>query len=91
MEPLPVELEAELKKLIVETLRLEDVTPADIGDEMPLFAPRPPGLGLDSLSALELLTAVEYRFGVRFDNDGTAKHHFESVSTLARFVRQARA
>ena len=81
-------LKQQIKELIVSCLRLEGVTPEQIGDEQPLFAPDSP-LGLDSLSALELLSAIEYTFKVRFDNDGSAKQHFESVSTLAAFVKSA--
>lgn len=79
------ELRTELKSLIVETLRLDDVKPENIKDEEPLFSPTE-GLGLDSLSALELLSAIEFKFNVRFDSDGSAKQHFKSVSTLAAFL-----
>ncbi len=84
------ELKTDIKKLIVETLRLEDVKPEDIKDADPLFS-REVGLGLDSLNALELLTAIEYKFGVRFASDGTAKQHFQSVESLAAFVKSAKA
>ncbi len=82
-------LKTELKNLIVETLRLEDVKAEDIKDAEPLFS-RDVGLGLDSLNALELLTAIEYKFGVRFASDGTAKQHFQSVESLAAFVQSAK-
>lgn len=80
------ELKTSLKALIVETLRLDDVKPEAIKDEEPLFSPTE-GLGLDSLSALELLSAIEYKYGVRFEGDGSAKQHFRSVATLAAFLR----
>jgi len=48
-------LRAELKQLLVTTLRLEQVKPEDIGDDDPLFSPDN-SLHLDSLSALELLS-----------------------------------
>ena len=44
-------LEAELKQLIIDTLELEGLSPADIASEAPLFGQ---GLGLDSIDALEL-------------------------------------
>ncbi len=84
------ELKSELKKLIVDTLRLESVQPEQIGDAEPLFS-QDQGLGLDSLSALELLSAIEFQYKVRFEGDGTAKHHFQSVDSLAAFVESARA
>jgi acyl carrier protein len=79
------QLRTELKQLIVETLRLEDVKPESIKDDEPLFSPTE-GLGLDSLSALELLSAMEYKFNVRFESDGSAKQHFKSVTTLAAYL-----
>lgn len=80
------ELRGSLKQLIVETLRLEDVKPENIKDDEPLFSPTE-GLGLDSLSALELLSAIEYKYGVRFEGDGSAKQHFRSVASLAAFLQ----
>src|ERR1700687_4354128 len=82
-------LRAELKDLLVTTLRLEQVKPESIGDEDPLFSPDN-SFNLDSLSALELLSAIEYRYDVRFGSDGSAKEHFRSIATLAAFVRSAR-
>lgn len=79
------ELRTSLKSLIVETLRLEDVKPDTIKDEEPLFSPTE-GLGLDSLSALEILSAIEFKYGVRFESDGSAKQHFKSVATLAAYL-----
>lgn len=82
-------LRQQLKELLVTTLRLEGVQPADIGDATPLFA-ADNSLGLDSLCALELLSAVEFTFNVRFPNDGTARQHFESIATLAAFITSAK-
>jgi len=82
-------LREEIKNLIVTTLRLENVNPRDIGDTELLFSPDA-RLALDSLAALEVLAAVEFTFKVRFPDDGSAREHFESVSTLAAFVASAR-
>ena len=79
------ELKTSLKALIVESLRLEEVKPDAIKDDEPLFSPTE-GLGLDSLSALELLSAIEYKYNVRFEGDGSAKQHFRSVATLAAYL-----
>jgi acyl carrier protein len=79
------ELKTSLKELIVESLRLEEVKAQDIKDDEPLFSPTE-GLGLDSLSALELLSAIEYKYNIRFEGDGSAKEHFRSVATLAAYI-----
>ena len=39
----------EIKQMIIDVLQLEDVTPADIDADAPLFVD---GLGLDSIDAL---------------------------------------
>ena len=42
----------QIKALIIDSLNLEDLTPADIDNDAPLFGDD--GLGLDSVDALEL-------------------------------------
>lgn len=82
-------LHLEIKKLIVETLALEDVAPEDIETEAPLFVE---GLGLDSIDALELALALEERFGVQIGEDPDENRAlFASVASLAGFVSRSRA
>jgi acyl carrier protein len=79
-------LEQELKVLIVESLMLEDVKPAEIESSAPLFVE---GLGLDSIDALELAMAIEKRFGVKFQADDERNRAiFSSVQSLAQYVAQ---
>jgi acyl carrier protein len=81
-------LHAELKKLIVETLALEDTTPDEIETDAPLFGE---GLGLDSIDALEIAMVLEERYGVTLDDDPEANQRvFESVRSLAAFVAESR-
>ena len=78
-------LEAEIKKLIVEALALEDVAPEDIDTEAALFVE---GLGLDSIDALELAMVLEERYGVHIEDDPEQNAQiFASVRSLAEFVR----
>jgi acyl carrier protein len=82
-------LEERLKKMIVETLALEDVEPESIETEAPLFGE---GLGLDSIDALELAVAIHTEFGVRTqENDPRNREYFHSVKSLAEFIRTAQA
>jgi len=77
-------LESELKRLIVEALVLEDISPEEIESEAPLFVE---GLGLDSIDALELAMALEERFGVKIEDDPDENRRiFASVRSLAEFV-----
>ena len=82
-------LETELRALIIEALALEDVTPADLPREEPLFGD---GLGLDSLDALEIALALEEKYGISVDEDDEAtKRRFATIASLAEFVAEARA
>lgn len=82
------ELEAELKRLIIEVLALEDVQPEDIGAEDQLFVN---SLGLDSIDALELSMAIEARYGIMFQGDPDQNEAiFRSVRTLAAFIAENR-
>ena len=78
------DLEAELKRLIVDSLLLEDVTVDQIDRDMPLFGK---GLGLDSIDALELGMAIHRKYGIEIKTDDERNRHvFQSVSSLAEFV-----
>ena len=77
-------LEVELKELIVQTLRLEDVQPADINAQDALFYD---GLGLDSLDALELGVAISKKYGIKLANDPEENRKvFASVNAMAQFI-----
>jgi len=75
----------ELKQLIITSLDLEDVTPADIDATKPLFGD---GLGLDSIDALELGVAIQKKYQVKLDaNSAETRQHFYSVENLAKFIQ----
>jgi acyl carrier protein len=74
-----------LKHLIVETLRLDDVTPESIADNAPLIGS---GLALDSIDALELVVRIEKEFGIKISSSEESKQALASVESLAAFVRQ---
>ncbi len=83
-------LHQELKLFIIETMNLEDITPADIGDDSLLFAED--GLGLDSIDALELVLALKKRYGIVLEaNDEQARQHLRSVATLAALIEARQA
>ncbi len=80
----PEALYDDLKKLIVETLALEDISPGEIETDAALFVE---GLGLDSIDALELAMVLEERYGVTMDDDPEKNQQiFQSVRSLAEFV-----
>lgn len=81
-------LETEIKQLIIDSLMLEDLTPADIDTDAPLFVD---GLGLDSIDALELGVALQKKYGIQISSEtGDNKAYFASVAAMAKMVEEKR-
>jgi acyl carrier protein len=83
-KPNNMELKEELKTKMIEALNLEEMTPADIEDNAPLFGDA--GLGLDSIDVLELIVLLERNYGIKITDPKQGKGIFASVSTMADFV-----
>lgn len=81
------DLKLELKEKIIDALKLEDLVPADIEDDAPLFKE---GLGLDSIDALELMLLMEKNYGIRLASPAEGKEVFKSVSAMAAYVNAHR-
>ena len=79
----------EVKKLIVDVCNLEsiDITADDINADDILVGPDSP-LGIDSLDAIEIVAAVEKKYGVRISNVDTAQRLLKSVSILTDFIAE---
>ncbi len=77
-------LRAQLKELIVRTLKLDDLRPEDIGDDDPLIGS---GLNLDSIDALELVVTLEKEFGIKIASSEESRTALASIAHLADFVR----
>jgi len=81
-------LEQEVKELIIDVLQLEDIAPADIDSEAPLFVE---GLGLDSIDALEIGVALQKRYGITLSAESQeTRRHFASVRALASMIEANR-
>jgi len=72
-----------IKQLIIQRLKLADMTPEMIETDAPLFGE---GLGLDSIDALELVLGLEKEFGVIIPDAEVGKKVFQSVRTMAQYV-----
>jgi acyl carrier protein len=73
----------ELKLKIIESLKLQDITPEQIDDDAPLFGT---GLGLDSIDALEMVVLLEKDYGIVVKDIEEGRPAFRSVKTLAEFI-----
>lgn len=83
------DLKEELKVHIIEKLNLEDLVPADISNEGPLFGDA--GLGLDSIDALEFIVLLETVYSIKIADPAAARDIFYSIDTLADYIEKNRA
>ena len=81
------ELIQTLKEQIIDALNLEEITPAEIDNDAPLFGD---GLGLDSIDALELIVILDRHYGIKLANPAEGKAIFKSVSSIADYVAKNR-
>ena len=76
-----------VKKLIIDALRIEGMTPEEIVTDDPLFGE---GLGLDSIDALQLVVAMEKDYGVVVPDAETGAVVFQSVRSMAQYITEHR-
>lgn len=72
-----------IKQLIIQRLKLVEMTPEMIEIDAPLFGE---GLGLDSIDALELVLGLEKEFGVIIPDAEVGKRVFQSVRTMTQYI-----
>lgn len=85
-ENIGTNLKADIKKMIIDTLNMQDITSDDIGDDLPLFG-GDNTLGLDSIDAIELVMAVQRDFKVRIDDQNLAREVLRDVNSIADFIQ----
>jgi acyl carrier protein len=79
------ELLEKVKQMIIDSLRIEGMVPAEIENNAPLFGE---GLGLDSIDALQLVVAMEKEFGVIVPDAATGTKVFGSVRSMAEYIAE---
>lgn len=79
------ELIPKVKQMIIDSLRIEDMSPDEIETDAPLFGD---GLGLDSIDALQLVVAMEKEFGVVVPDAATGSKLFASVRSMADYIAE---
>ena len=73
-----------IKQMIVQHIN-PDLKPEELNDNTPLIGR---GLGLDSVSLLELVVAIETDFGIRFDEKDMSPELFADVASITKYVEQ---
>lgn len=76
-------LKLKLKEQIIEALNLQDMQPADIVDDAPLFGD---GLGLDSIDSLELIVLLERNYGIKLEDPKESRNILSSVNSMAEYI-----
>lgn len=76
-------LAQDIKQMMVENLMLQ-ITADEIGDEQNLFGPG--SLGLDSVDALQLVVALDKKFGLKIPNPEAARAILRSVASMTEAV-----
>jgi acyl carrier protein len=81
-------IKEKLKKIIIEELNIDDISPEEIGDDEPLFGKK---LGLDSIDAVEVVFQVEKHFGVAIKDMKEGRPALQSINSLAAFIEARRS
>ncbi len=77
-------IENRIKVALIDYLQV-DLEPAAIPDDTPLIGR---GLGLDSVSILQLVGSIEKTFQIEIPDEEITRELFSDVSTLAEYVRR---
>ncbi len=85
--PATNDLLREIATLVVEAVNLHHVDPTTLGEHTSM---RETGLELDSVDMLEVIVAVEQRYGVKVGDAETGKKYFRTLGGIAEFVKANR-
>jgi acyl carrier protein len=84
------ELKLEIKKLILDALKISDVKPEDIDNGLSLFENNPV-VQLDSVDALEIVMALQRTYNVHIDDQNIGRFIIRSVDSIAEFIVKEKA
>jgi acyl carrier protein len=77
------EIEAKIKEILISELRVEPQSFDGNSGNLTLLGR---GIGLDSIEALTLVTAIEKEFGIEVSDAEFNVDLFESIRTLSAFI-----
>ena len=73
----------QLKPIILSSLRITDMTPADLRDDQPLLGGE---LEIDSIDILQLVLEIERHFNIKLVQGNFNQKNLESVNALAAVI-----
>ena len=79
------QLKLDIKRLIIDTLKISDVKTEDVADDAPLFDVTS-ALHLDSVDALEIIVALQRTYKVHIDDRNLSRFIVRSVDSIAEFI-----
>jgi acyl carrier protein len=88
-DPSP-ELKLEIKKLILDALKISDVKPEQIDNEASLFE-NSQALTLDSVDALEIVMVLQRAYNVHLDDRNQSRFIIRSINSIAEFIAREQA
>jgi acyl carrier protein len=76
-------IEARLKELLIQALRIEDMTPEQLGTDHRLMGGE---IAIDSIDILQLILEIEKAFGIKLVTGEFARDEWATIGTLAAAV-----
>jgi len=84
------ELKREIKELIMSTLNIADINPEEVDDDEPLFGGNN-ALTLDSVDGIEIIMALQRKYGIRLNDQNLARQIIQSINSIAEFIVKEKA
>lgn len=76
-------IQEQLKPIILSSLRITDMTPADLRDDQPLIGGE---LEIDSIDILQLVLEIERHFGIKLVQGNFDQKYLASINSLAAII-----
>ncbi|MFO7670040.1 MAG: hypothetical protein R6W31_10315 [Bacteroidales bacterium] len=80
------DIKSETRKLILETLNIEDIQPEEISNDISLLSGENT-ITIDSIDVLEVVVAIQKRFNVNIRDQNHARLIVNTVDTIAEFIQ----
>ncbi len=79
------EIKAQLKPLILTSLRITDVTADDLPDDQPLLGGE---FEIDSIDILQLIVEIERKFGIKLVTGRFDREAWQTLNSLAAAIEE---